>query len=167
MLKYTVGGWIIRNEVYALSIKAPFTSQSYAHFKLQFDEETPNVGLFNSDYSFEYEQTESPTETRGIFTTNHRKLICTIYASGENSIEVTEPDLSSILVMVNIPVEVIDILFKIGNREEDTIDAAFRGNGDSHENNPTGVTLDGNNSVRGGRRSSRKPRKTRRRQARK
>jgi len=73
MLKYTVGGWIIRNEVYALSIKAPFTSQSYAHFKLQFDEETPNVGLFNSDYSFEYEQTESPTETRGIYTTNHRK----------------------------------------------------------------------------------------------
>jgi hypothetical protein len=167
MSKYTVGGWIIRNEVYALSIKAPLSSanESYAHFKLQFDEETPNVGLFNSDYSFEYEQTESPTETRGIFSTNHRKLICTLYASGENSIELTESDLSSILVMVNVPVEVLDILFKIGNREEDTIDAAFRGNGESSENNPTVVALDG--SVRGGRRSSRKPRKTRRRQARK
>ena len=59
MLKYTVGGWIIRNEVYALSIKAPFSSsssnESYAHFKLQFDEETPDRGLINSDYSFEYE----------------------------------------------------------------------------------------------------------------
>jgi len=162
MKKYTVGGWIIRNEVYALSIKAPFTPQSYAHFKLQFDEETPDVGLFNSDYSFEYEQTESDEyETRGIFTTNHRKLICTLYTSGENSIELTEPDFSSILVMVNIPVEVIDILFKIGNQKEDTIDDAFRGNGESRENNPQELN---NGPVKGRKRTSRN---TRRRQARK
>jgi len=63
--------------------------------------------------------------------------------------------------MVNIPVEVIDILFKIGNQKEDTIDDVFRGNGESRENNPQELN---NGPVKGRKRTSRN---TRRRQARK
>ena len=166
MKKYTVGDWIIRNEVFALSIRAPLVSSSdntsYVHFKLQFDEETQEVGPFNTRYSFEYEQDDSDeTELRGIFTTKDRKLVCTVFENGENAIELTDNDLYPKIHMVNIPIQVIDILFKIGNQEEDTIDNEFRTSDPEESYNNSNSN---NGSVKERRRVSRK---TRRRQARK